>query len=117
MADQVTCVSKVRAAAAPVLRDVTEEPMLDLVPLARARWEVRDVDAQARSLARRCSAVFQPARAIAVAAASIGGDVERSARDTPGAPSSSTIDGSTPANTGVSWSRPTLTQRFVARQS
>ena len=32
---------------APVLRDVAEQPMLDLVPLARARREVADVDAQA----------------------------------------------------------------------
>src|SRR5437868_6009627 len=28
----------------PVLRDVAEEPVLDLVPLARARWEVTDHD-------------------------------------------------------------------------
>ena len=32
----------------PVLRDVAEQPMLDLVPLARPRWKVADVDAEPR---------------------------------------------------------------------
>jgi hypothetical protein len=32
--------------AAPVLRDVTKQAMLDLVPLAGARREVRDMDRQ-----------------------------------------------------------------------
>src|SRR5579864_5516682 len=33
---------------APVLRDVAEHPVLDLVPLARARWVVRDGHVEAR---------------------------------------------------------------------
>src|SRR4051812_48000693 len=37
-------------ATAPVLRDVTEEPVLDLVPLGRAGWEVRDADGEARAV-------------------------------------------------------------------
>ena len=37
-------------AAPPVRRDVTEEPMLDLVPLARARWKVTDGDAQLKGI-------------------------------------------------------------------
>src|SRR5437879_5848293 len=32
----------------PILGDVTEEPMLDLVPLAGARWEMRDVNPEAQ---------------------------------------------------------------------
>src|SRR5947207_3178905 len=35
-------------AAPPVLRDVTEEAVFDLVPLARSRWEVADANAQSR---------------------------------------------------------------------
>src|SRR5205809_3259185 len=38
----------VQRPAAPVLRDMRKEPMLDLVPLARARRHVTDVHAQAR---------------------------------------------------------------------
>ena len=34
--------------ASPVLRDVTEQAMLDLVPLAGAGWEMRDMDRQAQ---------------------------------------------------------------------
>ena len=34
--------------ATPVLADETEQPMLDLVPLARARWKVTDGDPQPR---------------------------------------------------------------------
>ena len=45
--------------APPVLRDVAEEPMLDLVPFAGARREVRDVNARCRSSARRCRSTFQ----------------------------------------------------------
>ena len=32
----------------PVRRDVAEHPVLDLVPLARTRWVVRDRDGQTR---------------------------------------------------------------------
>jgi hypothetical protein len=34
--------------ASPILGDVAEQAMLDLVPFARAGREVRDVDAQAQ---------------------------------------------------------------------
>jgi hypothetical protein len=34
-------------ATAPVLRDVTEQPVLDLVPLGCAGWIVADVDHEA----------------------------------------------------------------------
>ena len=44
----------------PVLRDVAEQPVLDLVPLARARRKVADVNTRRRSSAKRCRATFQP---------------------------------------------------------
>ena len=61
-------------AAPPVRGDVTEEPMLDLVPLARARREVTHRDAQLEVVGQPLQFGFPGARAIAVAAASIGGD-------------------------------------------
>src|SRR5688572_10043167 len=33
--------------SSPVLRDVAEEPVFDLIPLARTRWEVADMDTKA----------------------------------------------------------------------
>ena len=65
---------------APVLRDVAEEPVLDLVPLARARREVRDVDAEAQVVGQALQRGLPAARPIAVAAAGVGGDVERVGR-------------------------------------
>ena len=42
-----TIVWKVRSGRpAPILGSVTEEPVLDLVPLARPGWKVRDMDAE-----------------------------------------------------------------------
>src|SRR5258706_6145582 len=38
--------------ASPVLRDVAEESMLYLVPLARAWWEVTHADSQARFVSK-----------------------------------------------------------------
>src|SRR5512138_11981 len=57
--------------SAPVLRDVAEEPMLDLVPLARARRDVRDVDGQAQVVGEPLQRGLPAARPIAVAAAGI----------------------------------------------
>src|SRR5829696_10165967 len=62
---------------APVLRDVAEESVLDLVPLARARWEVRDVDGDAQVVGQTLQGGLPAARPIPVAAAGIGGDVQR----------------------------------------
>ena len=45
---------------APVLRDVAEQPVLDLVPLARAGGKCETWMQRPRSSARRCKAVFQP---------------------------------------------------------
>ena len=39
--------------SAPVLSNETEEPVLDLVPLARTRWEVADMEAQAQLVGER----------------------------------------------------------------
>jgi hypothetical protein len=44
--------------ASPVLRDVAEEAMLDLVPFAGARWEVRDVDRQGQVVGQALQSCF-----------------------------------------------------------
>src|SRR4051812_21031056 len=62
---------------APVLRDVAEEAVVDLVPLARAGWEVRDMDTEAQVVGQALQRGLPAARPIAVAAAGVGGDVER----------------------------------------
>ena len=62
---------------APVLRDVAEESVLDLVPLARARWEMRDVDGEAQVVGQALQGGLPAARPIAIAATGIGGDVQR----------------------------------------
>ena len=43
----------------PILGDVTEETMLDLVPFAGAGRKVRHVDGQLKIISRRCSPAFQ----------------------------------------------------------
>ena len=58
--------------AAPVLRDVTKQAMLDLVPLAGARWEVRDMDRQAQVVGPALEFLLPRPRAIAIAAPRIG---------------------------------------------
>src|SRR5437879_6442929 len=60
--------------ASPVFRDVAEEAMLDLVPLAGARWEVRDVDDQTQVVGEALHFLLPGARPIPVAAARIGRD-------------------------------------------
>ena len=57
--------------AAPVLRDVAEESVLDFGPLARARWEMRDVDAQAQVVGQPLQRSLPAARPIPVAAAAV----------------------------------------------
>ena len=60
--------------AAPILGDVTEEPMLDLVPLARRRRKMTDADLQAGFLAQLRQAPLPKMAARAVAAAAVGRD-------------------------------------------
>src|SRR2546427_4940743 len=52
---------------APILGDVTEEAMLDLVPLAGARREMRDVNPEAHVVGQPLQLLLPRARAIAVA--------------------------------------------------
>src|SRR5215475_10551879 len=59
-------------APAPVLGDVTEHAMLDLIPLARPRWEVADGDAQPRLRGQLVELGLPQAGAVAVAAARVG---------------------------------------------
>ena len=65
---------------APLLRDVAEESVLDLVPFARARGEMRHVDAEAQVVGQPLQRRLPAARPIPVAAAGVGGDVERVGR-------------------------------------
>ena len=60
--------------AAPVDRDEREQTVLDLVPLARAGREVADPDCDAELVGEALQLVLPDARAIAVAAARVGGD-------------------------------------------
>ena len=60
--------------AAPVLGDVGEEAMLDLVPFAGAGRKVATVTASPVSLAKRLQFAFPQPDPRTVAAAAIGGD-------------------------------------------
>ena len=60
--------------AAPIPRDVREQPVLDLVPLARARREVADGDLQARLVGEPLKFHLPEPPAIAVAPAAVGAD-------------------------------------------
>src|SRR5271156_1195014 len=44
--------------AAPVLRDVTKQAMLDLVPLAGTRWKMRDMDRQTQVVGQALQFLF-----------------------------------------------------------
>ena len=58
----------------PILGDVAEEPMLDLVPLA-GRWgEMTDADFQAEFAAQLCQTPFPEVATSAIAAAAIRRD-------------------------------------------
>src|SRR5579863_9282290 len=59
---------------APVLRDVAEHPVLDLVPLARARRVVRDGHVEARLVGEALEFQFPQSGAVAVAAAAVSGE-------------------------------------------
>src|SRR5436853_625812 len=61
---------------APVLRDVAEQAVFDLVPFARARREVRDVDAEAEVIRDTLETLLPRPGAIRIAAARVGGDQE-----------------------------------------
>src|SRR3954454_21381125 len=58
----------------PVAGDVAEEPVLDLVPLAGARWVVTDLDLEARLIGELLQCPTPQPRSWAVAAATVGGD-------------------------------------------
>ena len=74
-----TMVSKVVSGVpAPVRSDVTEESVLDLVPLARAGWEVTHVNGQARFIGESLELVLPGAGTIPVAPTRVGGDVQNS---------------------------------------
>src|SRR5688572_13038082 len=60
--------------SAPVLGDVAEHPVLDLVPLAGAGREVADADAQAGLVGEALELGLPPSGAAAVAAATVCGD-------------------------------------------
>src|SRR5438552_2528927 len=62
--------------APPVLRDVAEEAVLDLVPLRGARRKVRHADGQATAVREALQLHFPRPRARAVAAAGIRRDEE-----------------------------------------
>ena len=53
---------RAQRAPAPVLRDVTEQAVLDLVPLARARREVRHMDGEAQGVGEALEAGLPRAR-------------------------------------------------------
>src|SRR5215470_17627441 len=58
----------------PVHSDVREETMFDLVPLARARWQVTDRDGQTDFASELAQFIFPQAHPITVAAASVSAD-------------------------------------------
>jgi len=59
---------------APVGRDLAKEPMLDLVPLARARGIVRDAYPQAGLVREVLQLQLPESAAVAVAPTTVGGD-------------------------------------------
>lgn len=60
--------------AAPVLRDLREKPVLDLIPLAGARREVADADVQAGVVGQFLQLNLPQAGPWIVATSAIGGD-------------------------------------------
>src|SRR5580658_1867052 len=60
--------------ATPILGDVAEHPVLDLVPLARTGWVVRDRHVETRLVREALEFQFPQPRAVAVAAASVCGE-------------------------------------------
>ena len=60
--------------AAPVARDVAKQPMLDLVPLARARRKMANLQNQPRSIGKSLKLRLPKTGAVAVAAAAVAGN-------------------------------------------
>src|SRR5262249_36882141 len=58
----------------PVLGNVAEETVLDLIPLRRPRREVRDADGEAAAIGEPLQLELPEARACSVAAAAVGGN-------------------------------------------
>ena len=61
---------------APVRRDVAKEPVLDLVPLARAGWEVTHLDGQAGLIGQMLKLMLPDTGPISIASARISRDVK-----------------------------------------
>src|SRR2546426_1244865 len=68
------CFKGAERTPAPVLRDVAEEAVVDLVPFARARRGVRDADAEAEGIGRALETLLPRPGAIGIAAARGGRD-------------------------------------------
>ena len=60
--------------ATPVRRDEGKQPVLDLIPLARAGWEMVDHDGEVRVVGEPLEFHFPDAQTPAVAAAGVRGD-------------------------------------------
>jgi hypothetical protein len=104
--------------SAPVDRDEGEQAVLDLVPLAGAGGDVADVDRHVELVGDALQLVLPHVRTVAVAAAGVGGDEYLARfgvalRANPLPPASIEVT----ANTGVSWSTPTLTKPSLAARS
>lgn len=65
-------------ATAPVLRDVAEHSVLDLVPFARAGWVVRDGEQQPRLVGEALKLTLPQACSVTVASASVRRDKQLS---------------------------------------
>jgi len=68
--------SRAERLTSPVLGDVAEHPVLDLVPLARAGREMADRDPQPQVVGQTLQRHFPQPRAISVTATGIGSDQE-----------------------------------------
>ena len=66
--------SAFQGSTAPVLTDMAEHPMFDLVPFAGARREMTDMNGHIELLSQLLDFDFPEAHATAIAAAAIGGD-------------------------------------------
>ena len=100
--------------ATPVGGDVTEQAMLDLIPLTRPWRQMTDTDSKLAVVGEALQLAFPQSSPSAVAAAAVGGNEQRlglriicshHAR----------IEAT--AKAGVSWSTPTLTQPVFACRS
>ena len=58
----------------PILGDVAEHPMLDLVPFAGSRWEVAHMDGHPQALRQRLQCHLPQTAPAAVAATPVGRD-------------------------------------------